>query len=166
MVNHLTSSYIKCSAANYNSSIQYPTIQVNIPLHYRMDPLSLKKKVEQTTPVDLQLIEVKISHPKLQLTNMGMNVRSLIHLHGQKLFKLSVPSACKYSATLNKHIVGTPFVKSALRKPKTYRKKNAQNVIRQMSPRFLMKSCGDCSMICKFNVQARTKKGSVTGQGS
>ena len=136
-----------------------------IALHYRMGPLTQKEKVGQTTTMKPAKSKMKIFHLKSQCTNMGTNVRSLI-LHGQQLFQLPVPSACKYSATLNKHNVGTSSVKSALRKPKPYRKKHAQNVNRQRSPHFLTKICEDCSMICTFNVQFTVKKGSVTGQGS
>jgi len=137
-----------------------------IALHYRMGPLILKEKVGQTTTMKPAESKMKIFHPKLQCTNMGMNVRSLILLHGQKLFQPPVPSACKFSATLNKQYVATPSVKSALRKPKPHRSKCVQNVKSQRSQHFHMRACGDCSMICKFSVQFTMKKGCVTGQGS
>ena len=86
------------------------------------------EKMGQTTPVEpahMQPIKVKISH---MLTNMGMSVISLIHLHGPQL---TVPSACKYSATLVKQIAVISSVKSALDKFKPHRNKHAQSVISQ-----------------------------------
>ena len=97
-----------------------------------MDLLALKEKVGQTTPIV----------PHMQL--MAMNVRSLILLHGQKLFKLTVPSACKYSATLVKQIVAISSVKSALDESKPHRNKHAQSVIRQQILFHHMRACGDC----------------------
>ena len=81
-----------------------------------MSLLALKEKVGQTTP--------EILHMQL----MATNVRSLILPHGQKLFQLPVPSACKYFATLNKQYVATPSVKSALAKPKFHKNKHVKNV--------------------------------------
>ena len=95
-------------------------------LHYRIHPLT--QKIGRATPVEpayMQSIQVKIFHLP---TNMGMSVRSLIPLH---VTQPTVPSACKYSATLVKQIVVISSVKSALDESKPHKNKHAQSVISQ-----------------------------------
>ena len=95
-------------------------------LHYRIHPLT--QKIGQATPVEpayMQSIQVKIFQLPI---NMGMSVRSLILLHATQP---TVPSACKYSATLVKQIVVISSVKSALDESKSHRNKHAQSVISQ-----------------------------------